>query len=138
MNIYPLFSSSKGNSFCLEYNNTNILIDVGVSYSKIIKGLNNINKNISDIDAILITHEHTDHIKGLEVLCKKNTIPIYSTYKTCECLTVENTFGFNYEDKFNINELTIELFKTSHDAIMPCGFYIVSPTSSFTFATDLR
>ena len=72
MNIYPLFSSSKGNMFCIESDSTSILIDVGVTYKNILLALEGINKNIKDISGILITHEHSDHIKGLLQICKNN------------------------------------------------------------------
>ena len=70
-NISPLYSSSSGNMFNIETSKANILIDVGVSYKAINLGLESIGKNINDISAILITHEHIDHIKGLEMICKK-------------------------------------------------------------------
>ena len=74
--IHPLYSSSSGNMFHIASSNTNILIDVGVSYKAVNEGLKSIGLSINDIDAILITHEHTDHIKGLPLLCRKNDVPI--------------------------------------------------------------
>ena len=82
LKVHPLYSSSSGNMFHIENKDTNILLDVGVTYKAINEGLNSINKDLSNIDAIVITHEHVDHIKGLYTLCKKNDIPIYTTEKT--------------------------------------------------------
>ena len=126
MNIYPLFSSSKGNMFLIESKSTSILIDVGVTYKNICLALEGINKKISDISAILITHEHSDHIKGLPQLCKNNPeINIYTTEKTklylqemlCEKNILANIHGLNYNDTFNISDFTITVIETSHDAV---------------------
>ena len=74
--VHPLYSSSSGNMFHIASSSTNILIDVGVSYKAVTEGLKSIGLSINDIDAIFITHEHSDHIKGLPLLCRKNNIPI--------------------------------------------------------------
>lgn len=146
MKIYPLFSSSSGNLFCLEDNNTNILIDVGVSYKNIDLALKGINKSFDDINGILITHEHTDHCKGVNMIAKKhNNIPIYTCAKTKKMISLEfkeknisdNIVEIQYDTKFNINNLTILPFKTSHDATQPCGFNISNEDKQLTFATDL-
>lgn len=141
MIIYPLFSSSKGNLFYLEDNETKLLIDVGVSYKSVKTALESIDKSIDDIDAILITHEHTDHIKGLQVLTKNHTIPIFTCIKTKEylesILAKADLNGLYYEESFKINNLEITPFETSHDALMPCGFYINNGSQSLSFATDL-
>ena len=145
INVYPLYSSSSGNMFNIETPNANILIDIGVSYKKIICGLEAINKSINDISAILITHEHIDHIKGLEVLCKNNNIPIYACGKTSDYLydLLSNSDikadinKINYNKPFKINDTEITAFQTSHDAVMPCGYNIKCMDKSVTYATDL-
>ena len=73
LTVHPLYSSSSGNMFHIASCNANILIDVGVSYKAINEGLKSIGLTLDDIDAIFITHEHSDHIKGLPLLCRKNT-----------------------------------------------------------------
>ena len=146
MNIYPLYSSSKGNMFLIESNNTSILIDVGVTYKNICNALDGINKKISDISAVLITHEHSDHIKGLPQLCKNNPdLNIFATEKTklylqemlCEKNILANIHGLQYNDKFNIGDLNITVIETSHDAVMPCAYNIKDEKNTVTFATDL-
>ncbi len=145
LKIYPLYSSSSGNMFNIETPNTNLLIDVGVSYKGINQGLESINKNINDISAILITHEHSDHIKGLEMLCKKNNIPVYACGKTsdylCELLKRKDINAdirkINYNQPFKVNDIEITAFETSHDAIMPCGYNLRCMDKSITYATDL-
>lgn len=145
INFHPLYSSSSGNLFHIESPKTNILLDVGVSYKAINEGLKSIEKNIDDISAVLITHEHIDHIKGLSLLCRKNNIPIYACGKTVDYLEdmlkekniSSNLVKVEYGQSFKILDLDITPFETSHDAIYPCGYNIKSDTSSLTYATDL-
>lgn len=145
VSIHPLYSSSSGNMFHLESRSTNILIDAGVSYKAIKDGLNNIDKDISDISAILITHEHIDHIKGIPLLCRKNNIPIYACGKTAdylqEMLDEKNIqseiYKINYGQPFMIKNIEVTPFETSHDALMPCGFKIKTDNISIAYATDL-
>ena len=144
-NIHPLYSSSSGNLFHIETNKANILIDVGVSYKAINEGLKSIGKDISDINAVFITHEHIDHIKGLPLLCRKNDIPIYALGKTAKYLEdalnekniKNNIFELKYGQAYKIKDIEFSPFETSHDAIMPCGYRLKSGNSTLTFATDL-
>lgn len=143
--VHPLYSSSSGNMFHIASSNTNILIDVGVSYKAINEGLKSINLSIKDIDAILITHEHSDHIKGLPLLCRKNDIPIYACIDTARCIKDDldskniqsNIIALDYNMPIKINNIEICPFETSHDAVMPCGYILKDDTSTITFATDL-
>lgn len=143
--IHPLYSSSSGNMFHIESGNTNILIDTGVTYKAIVNGLNSINKDIKDISAILVTHEHTDHIKGLPLYCRKNDIPVYTCSKTANYLETllndnnikHNIFSLNYGQAYKINNIEIIPFETSHDALMPCGYRITDGLKNISFATDL-
>lgn len=143
--VHPLYSSSSGNMFHIASSSTNILIDVGVSYKAINEGLKSIGLTIKDIDAILITHEHSDHIKGLPLICRKHDIPIYACGDTAKFLKEEldaknipsNIIPIHYDSPFKIKDITIYPFETSHDAAMPCGYKISDDSSSLTFATDL-
>lgn len=143
--VHPLYSSSSGNMFHIASSNTNILIDVGVSYKAINEGLKSINLSIKDIDAILITHEHSDHIKGLPLLCRKNDIPIYACIETARCIKDDldskniqsNIIALDYNMPIKINNIEICPFEISHDAVMPCGYILKDDTSTITFATDL-
>lgn len=76
LNFCSLYSGSSGNSLFVETENTKILVDVGLSCKKIEEALASIEKDLSSIDAILITHEHSDHIKGLSTISKKFDIPV--------------------------------------------------------------
>ena len=144
--VHPLYSSSSGNMFHIASSNANILIDVGVSYKAVNEGLKSIGLTIDDIDAVFITHEHTDHIKGLPLLCRKNTDkPIYAVGKTAnyliESLTKNNIqcniLPIKYDNPIKIKDIEIYPFETSHDAIMPCGYRITDTEKTVTIATDL-
>ena len=144
--VHPLYSSSSGNMFHIASSNANILIDVGVSYKAVNEGLKSIGLTIDDIDAVFITHEHTDHIKGLPLLCRKNTDkPIYAVGKTAnyliESLTKNNIqcniLPIKYDNPVKIKDIEIYPFETSHDAIMPCGYRITDTEKTVTIATDL-
>jgi phosphoribosyl 1,2-cyclic phosphodiesterase len=142
LNITPLFSSSKGNSIYIESDDTRLLVDAGVSAKQIVLSLEKINVNIKTIEAILVTHEHTDHIKGIKVLASKYNIPVFSTQKTWTKLsqsdiaaTLKNTFEIDKE--FSVGNIKVLAFSTPHDAIDPCGFNFFYGNEKVTLATDL-
>lgn len=147
LNLYPLYSSSSGNMYLIETGNANILIDIGVTYKKVKEALNYFSKEPSNIDAIFITHEHSDHIKGLNVFIKNNpNVPVYASFGTSEYLrnmlvksniSVENIFALVDNITVNIKDLTISHFHTSHDAVDPVGYNIMTCDKSITIATDL-
>ena len=148
LNLYPLYSSSSGNMYLLESKKANILIDIGVTYKKVKESLEAISKEASNIDAIFITHEHSDHIKGLNIFIKNHpNVAVYTSTGTGEylkkSLTKAKITNFNILDifetnsKIQIKDLTIEAFKTSHDAIDPVGYKISCDDKSVTIATDL-
>lgn len=82
MRIKVLASGSKGNSTYIECGSTKILIDAGISFLQIKNSLSSINVDVNDIDIILITHSHADHIKGLATLLKRTNITLYTTEKS--------------------------------------------------------
>ena len=148
LNLYPLFSSSSGNMYLIETEKANILIDIGVTYKKVKESLEAISKETSNIDAIFITHEHSDHIKGLNVFIKNHpNVSVYTSTGTAEYLRASliksKINSFNILDICDTNriitikDLTIEAFKTSHDAIDPVGYRISCADKSVTIATDL-
>lgn len=145
INLYPLFSSSSGNMYLIESENANVLIDIGVTYKKVKDALNHFGKEPSNIDAIFITHEHSDHIKGLNLFVKNNpTIPIYASFGTCEYIKKSLiTDGISTDniiplkEKITVKDISVNYFSTSHDAIDPVGYRISSNNKSITIATDL-
>lgn len=137
-----LYSGSSGNSTYISYNNTHILIDAGVSCQKIIKGLAEIDITLDAIDAILITHEHSDHTKGLTTICKKFNTPVYATQKTWSQMSSlklpdYNHVIFNTNEDFTIGDLKIHPFSIPHDAIEPSAFSIIADNKKITIATDI-
>ena len=136
-----LYSGSSGNCSYIETNNTKILIDCGVSSKKIEEALNSIEVSLKEIDAILISHEHSDHIKGLPVISKKYNIPIYANNPTFtninQNIPDELKNKFNTNEKFEIKDAKIYPFSIPHDAAEPCGFNIFFNNKKFTIATDI-
>ena len=146
MEFFSLASSSKGNCICVGEGDTHILIDTGITFKKIEEGLSRYNLTADDIDAILITHEHSDHIKGLGVISRKKGIPIYTTRGTRQGILDVSSLGqintglFNeirYDEAFDIGSLNILPFKTSHDASEPCDYVITHDDKRIAVVTDL-
>ena len=145
LNFCSLYSGSSGNSLFVETENTKVLIDAGMSCKKIEEGLQSIEIDPSSIDAILVTHEHSDHVKGLGTISKKFDIPVYSTQKTFDTMPIQteklkekNIKIINPSEKFSINDLEIQPFSIPHDAADPCGFNISKNSSQqISIATDI-
>lgn len=142
MKIHILSSSSKGNITYIDCGEYKILIDVGLSMKKIEEKLNELNTSLSEINAILITHEHSDHIMGLNVILRKYNIKTYINKKSF--LTVEskfenvdrNLFEFIEEEEIRIGDIDIRSVKVSHDA-SNCFSYILNYNNyKFTYITD--
>ena len=138
MRVIIFGSGSKGNSTLLIGNNKKILIDVGFSYPKMLRDLSAYNYSPKDIDAILITHTHSDHIGGLSTFIKKNHIPVYTNSKMMNSLSmiIDEEDMMVIDDDFQIDEFSIELIHTSHDAPGSVGFLINDGNSSLVYITD--
>ena len=140
-----LYSGSSGNSLFIETENTKILIDAGMSCKKIEEALYSIEVEPSSINAILVTHEHSDHVKGLSTISKKFDIPVFATKETfdamplqTEKLSEKNINFFKPSEKFCIEDLEILPFSIPHDAANPCGFNIYKDNShQISVATDI-
>src|SRR5699024_10899097 len=104
MKMSVLASGSTGNSTFIETDKGSVLVDVGLSCKKTDETLNQIGKSLQDINAIFITHEHVDHIKGLKVIAKKYDIPIYANAKTWEAIERKDII-INSAQKFHFNPL---------------------------------
>ena len=131
-------SGSKGNSTLLITNSKKILIDVGFSYPKIKMILEKYNYKPSDIDFIILTHEHKDHITGLASLIKKEKKFVYipkGMYKVINKVVDADFIIPVTDEKFQVDDLTIKLLPTSHDAIDPVG-YLIEDTESLVYMTD--
>jgi phosphoribosyl 1,2-cyclic phosphodiesterase len=136
-----LASGSKGNSIFVEAGTCKLLVDAGVSARQIVARLHAIGVDESCLDAIIISHEHTDHSRSVGTLAKKLKIPIMTSCQTArECWT---TFGqtevreFESGSPFVFKDLRIDPFPITHDACDPVGFLIESCAGSIGIATDL-
>ena len=143
-NFCSLYSGSSGNCLFVETDNTKLLIDAGVSLKKIEEGLNNMNIDPSSLDGILVTHEHSDHIKSLGSLSKKFDLPVFANRQTfdampkqIEKISDKNINKFNVNEKFCINDLEINPFSIHHDAANPCGFNFLNSDKKISIATDI-
>jgi len=137
MNVCVLASGSAGNSTFIESKESSILIDAGISQRKISKNLSGIGKDLSDIDAIFVTHEHTDHVSGLDKIDKN--IPVYlnkPTYKNLN-ISIQNPIFFSSNQSMMFNELVITPVRLNHDAAEPCGFKIQDNKKVLSIFTDL-
>ena len=139
-----LFSGSSGNCLFVQSDTTNILVDCGESAKKISEALLQIGIDINTIDGILITHEHSDHVKSLATLSKKYNLPIYinkETYNALaeqkEKLDLNNINFFDFLNNFFVGDIEIHPFPIPHDAANPCGFNILYNTDKISIATDL-
>ena len=138
-----LGSGSSGNSALLTTANCRILIDVGFSARQIGRRLKALEVCPENLDAILLTHEHGDHVAGLDVFSRKFKIPIYCNRLTAEHLRGEGiaTDGswtlFSSGSSFTIKDLDVQTFYVPHDAVDPVAFVVSSDHGSVGFLTDL-
>ncbi len=138
----PLASGSKGNCIYLGTANTRILIDAGISTKATKERLAQLDIDISTIDAILITHEHSDHIQGLKVLAFKMGIPVFANADTARsiCSILQKTPQFKIfttGESFTFGDLEIHPFSIQHDTEDPVAFTIKTHDLKLGFCTDL-
>ena len=138
----PLASGSSGNAIYFGSKKTKILIDCGIGYLDLISRLNKINIYIEEIEAILITHEHSDHISGLKTLLPKIQIPIFTNSETAKGiynnLHISANFKiFTTDETFEYKDLSIHPFSIQHDTLDPVGFVIQTNNLKIGFCTDI-
>lgn len=138
----PLASGSKGNCIYLGTPQCKILIDAGISTKALKAKLAEINVDISEIDAILITHEHTDHIQGLKILAYQYHIPIFANSETAkgivEYFNATPRFKiFSTGEPFSYRDLNIHPFSIQHDTVDPVAFTIRLDDLKLGFCADL-
>lgn len=136
MKVCVLSSGSKGNTTYIETPEAKILIDCGNSSKYINNSLNELNVDAKELDAILITHVHSDHIKGLQTFIKHINPTIYMTEKMYPYLDFVTNYEFINNDNFNIKDIKVEVIKTSHDAEDSVGYIINHDNESVVYITD--
>lgn len=135
MKICVLSSGSKGNTTYIESERVKILIDIGNSAKYVKEKLEDIGVEPEEINAVLITHTHVDHVKGLKVFENKYNIPVYITDVMLKSLDYLNNYVF-LENEFDIGDMHIIAIKTSHDAPDSRGYIIISGDDSIVYITD--
>ncbi len=146
MRMVSIASGSSGNCIYIGSERTHILVDAGISNKRIEQSLNEIGVKGSELDGILITHEHSDHIRGLGVLSRKYGLPIYSTKETLEEIGGTKSLGeipselfcpVCHDVDFFIGDLEIKPFRIDHDAANPVAYRIQNDRKSVAVATDM-
>jgi phosphoribosyl 1,2-cyclic phosphodiesterase len=144
MYFCPLFSGSSGNALFVQYGNTRLLIDAGKPGRQIEEALRLIGVSAETLSAVLITHEHSDHIHGAGILARKYHMPVYATAETWKAM--EDKLGkippgvrheFFAGQEFCLGELGISPFSIPHDAADPVGYRLWGGPVSIATATDL-
>lgn len=136
MKVIVLSSGSKGNTTYIETEQTKILIDAGNTCKYILSKLQDYNIDPSKIDAILITHTHVDHIKGLPVLLKKINPCVYITEKMYPYMEYLENYYIIKENTIKIKDMLIEVIKTSHDTEDSVGYIVNNNDKSIVYITD--
>lgn len=138
-----LASGSTGNATYVESDKGSLLVDVGLTGKKMEELFSQIDRNIEDLNGILVTHEHIDHIKGLGVLARKYKLPVYANENTWKAIDkkdgkipMDQKFIFNPYDTHSIAGFDIESFNVSHDAIDPQFYIFHNNYKKFTMITD--
>ncbi|WP_315117196.1 MBL fold metallo-hydrolase [uncultured Clostridium sp.] len=143
MHFCSLYSGSSGNSIFVSSEKGKILIDAGLPGKSIEKALCSIGESPEEIDAILVTHEHSDHTKGVGVLSRKYNIPIYTHPHTWEAMMCsigkikEDNIKFIDSNNITIKDMEIMSYKIPHDAAYPQGYAVYHKGKKFCLATDL-
>lgn len=136
MKVKVLSSGSKGNTTYIECNNTRLLIDAGNSCKYIVNKLKEIGIEGNDIDGILITHTHSDHIKGLKVFLNKFNSKVYITKGMITELSYLNNYQIIDNSILKIKDIIVNVIKTSHDAPDSVGYVVNGNNKSIVYITD--
>ena len=141
MKIASIASGSNGNCYYLENDDDAILIDAGISTRQIVERMNNLGLSMSKVRGVFISHEHTDHVRGIDVLSRKYSVPVFMTQKTYLKYgkiikdSLLNFFSPGKQVKFG--KIHVNPFLKSHDAAEPCSFSVSSENSSVAVMTDI-
>lgn len=145
MDLLSIASGSSGNCIYVGDDEASILVDTGISLKRIEQGLNSIEHTARDISAILITHEHMDHVKGLGVISRKYEIPIYTTEATFDAIKKINALDeideelfcpIKPDEEFYIQNIKVEAHSIWHDAADPVCYSFMEDGKKISIATD--
>ncbi|MDD4092456.1 MAG: MBL fold metallo-hydrolase [Smithellaceae bacterium] len=134
-------SGSNGNCYYVENDDDAVLIDAGVSTKQIVGRMARLGLSLSKLRGVFISHEHTDHIRGIDVFSRKHAVPVFMTQKThasSGCFIKDNPVSFFSPGKpVQMGSIRVHPFLKSHDAIEPCGFSVSSGSSRVAVLTDV-
>lgn len=144
MKIIVLASGSKGNATYIETNESKILIDAGISYKQVKERLLTHNIELTTLDAILVTHEHTDHVAHLATIAKKTNAKIFISQESFENLSLNilnelslnNTFYIKVEKRYIINDITFVPIQLFHDTKNAFGYLFKTNDNNIAYITD--
>lgn len=144
MNIFSLRSGSCGNAALLYSDKTKILIDCGISGKAVTSALSELDVTPEELDAIVVTHEHVDHISGIGVMMRRYKIPVWANHGTWAAMhpsvgKIDDTLikTFNTDECFEIGNIGISPFSIPHDAADPVGYSFESGGDKISVATDI-
>lgn len=146
MRFCSIASGSSGNCIYVGTEDTHLLVDAGISGKRIEQGLNELELSTKDMDGILVTHEHVDHVKGLGVLARKYGIPIYATAPTIEEVKYMSSLGeipeelfhpICADERFSLGDIQVSPMHISHDAADPVAYRLDCGDKSAAVVTDL-
>ena len=139
MEFCALASGSSGNCFFVKEGNDSILVDAGISAKRIVKELEKIKQKPESIKALFVTHEHIDHIRGIDVFSRNHKIPVYATKKTADFLSVNDDFLniIRNNESIKIGKLNIQAFQKSHDGVDPVSYVMESKDKILPVITDI-
>ena len=146
MTLCSIASGSSGNCIYVGSDNTHLLVDTGISKKRIEEGLHSLDIKGEELDGILITHEHSDHIQGLGVFSRKYEIPVYATPGTIDGIRSYSGLGrmpegllhpIHTDEPFILGDITVDPFRISHDANEPSGYRFENDGKAVAVATDL-
>lgn len=138
MKFISLYSGSKGNaSLIVADSGEALLLDCGVSFTKIKKAMEAVGVGREDLRGILITHEHADHVRGLSTMLGHWELPVYCNYRTALALPVVSQHAVISENgEFDIGSFRVLRFSTRHDAAGPCGYCFFADGKKISALTD--
>lgn len=144
LRLTVLGSGSSGNCAVISTGETTLLLDAGLSARQIVARLELAGLSLDCVDGILLSHEHGDHTRGMEILCRKRAIPLFCTPLTQESLAGSVVFKsppcwrlMQTGSAFQFRDVRIESFPVPHDAVDPVGFVIEDAESRFGFLSDV-
>lgn len=141
MRICAIASGSNGNCYYFENYNEAVLIDAGVSCKQIVLRMEKLGLDVNKVKGVFITHEHGDHIRGVNVFCKKFQIPVYITKATLENskITLDPSLikFINADDSTKIGDIVVNSFSKNHDAADPCSFKVSCNDKNVCVLTDI-